>query len=130
MARTPGVRAALNLNQLPRRDKGIDIRQKCRIYSRQALATVLQIMHNKEYHPMLRLKAAQEILDRGWGKASQQVDINVEHRLMQLSDAELRQHIQQLARDVGGQVGLDVIDAEVIDVASAASELLTDGSES
>lgn len=99
------------LNRLPSKNQGIDLRQKCRLYSRQALATVLRIMRDDSFGPMVRLQAAQTILDRGWGKAPQQLDVSIEHRLAQLSDSELKAHIQELALEVGSQTGLVLIPA-------------------
>lgn len=51
----------------PERDK---LRQMARTHTEAALNTVVDIMNDTTAKPGIRLKAAQEVLDRAWGKAA------------------------------------------------------------
>lgn len=50
---------------------GYNLPQVCRLNSREAVDTVLKIMRDNDTVPQARLKAAEMVLDRGYGKAPQ-----------------------------------------------------------
>ena len=49
--------------------------ERCREHSEEAMATILEIMRDVGQEGAVRLKAAQTILDRGFGKAVQQTQL-------------------------------------------------------
>ena len=51
----------------PARD---ELRQLAREYTRQALDTIVAVMNDATAKPGIRLKAADILLDRAWGKAA------------------------------------------------------------
>lgn len=56
------------------RPKGIDrVRELCRGKTELAVLTLASIMVNKRVNAGARVRAAQEILDRGWGKPNQPI---------------------------------------------------------
>ncbi len=56
------------------RPKGIDrVRDLCRAKTELAVLTLASIMVNKRVNAGARVRAAQEILDRGWGKPNQPI---------------------------------------------------------
>ena len=62
----------------------------CRINSREAIDTVLKIMRNEDAVPQARLKAAEMLLDRGYGKAAQvTIQPSDMKTALELTDAEL-----------------------------------------
>ena len=50
-----------------------ELQQACRAKSQDALDTLIEVMNNQEARNMDRIKAAQALLDRGFGKPVQQV---------------------------------------------------------
>ena len=50
-----------------------ELKQACRAKSQDALDTLIEIMNSQEARNMDRIKAAQALLDRGFGKPVQQV---------------------------------------------------------
>ncbi len=66
----PSGRAKKTLEQ-------ITLEQKCKELTPEALATITQIMTGGE-NERNRLAAAQYVIDRGWGKARQEVDAKID----------------------------------------------------
>lgn len=77
----PGGRPKLTQNDY-------DLRAVCRQAAPLAVQTLLDIMQF-EQQPSARLRAAELILDRGYGKATQTVEMNVRRDIKELSDNEL-----------------------------------------
>jgi hypothetical protein len=82
-------------------DHGVDLRQYARIRSRRAIELIVAIMRDESNNASLRLRAAEIILDRAWGRPTQHVEQTSTERLRQLSDAELREEIRYLAGQLG-----------------------------
>ena len=53
-----------------------DLREAAQGYSAEALETLAKVMRDKESPPASKVAAARELLDRGFGKAVQAVDVN------------------------------------------------------
>jgi hypothetical protein len=51
-----------------------ELRSLCRSYTRAAVQTAGSIMAQPDCHPMARMKAAEFLMDRGWGKAAQLIE--------------------------------------------------------
>jgi len=67
-----------------------DIRSLARSHTSTALKTLAGIMEQADAPPAARVSAAQALLDRGWGKPSQTVDMTVRKQIAkELSDDEL-----------------------------------------
>lgn len=67
-----------------------DIRSLARAHTGTALKTLAGIMQQDDAPPAARVSAAQALLDRGWGKAAQTVDMNVRRvAARELPDDEL-----------------------------------------
>lgn len=77
----PGGRPALTADEL-------DLRAAARLKAPEALITIIELMTNSQ-NDAVRLKAAEVVLDRGYGKATQTVEMNVKRTANELSDAEL-----------------------------------------
>lgn len=68
----------------------VEIRSLARSHTEKALKTLKEIMENVEINPAARVSAAVALLDRGWGKPSQTVDMTVRRQIAkELSDDEL-----------------------------------------
>ena len=64
---------------MARKAKSItDIRSFARQYTETAISVLIGIATNKEASDSARASAAQYLIDRGWGKPSQTVDMTVE----------------------------------------------------
>jgi len=50
------------------------VQDLARAHTEEAIRTLVDIMRTAK-HPAARVAAAQALLDRGWGKAPQQVDV-------------------------------------------------------
>ena len=66
-----------------------DIRSLARGHTVSALKTLASIMNSDEAPAAARVSAAQSLLDRGWGKPTQTVDMNVRKIARELTDDEL-----------------------------------------
>lgn len=66
----------------------LDLRAAARLKAPEALITILRLMTESE-NDAVQLKAAEIVLDRGYGKATQTVEMNVKRTANELSDAEL-----------------------------------------
>jgi hypothetical protein len=67
-----------------------DIRSLARSYTESAIKTLAGIMQQPEAPPAARVSAATALLDRGWGKPSQTVDMTVRKAIAkELADDEL-----------------------------------------
>jgi hypothetical protein len=67
-----------------------DIRSLARAHTDSALLTLARIMSNDEAPHAARVSAATALLDRGWGKPQQTVDMTVRKQIAkELSDDEL-----------------------------------------
>jgi hypothetical protein len=67
-----------------------DIRSLARSHTETALNTLAGIMRETEAPPAARVSAAVALLDRGWGKPQQTVDMTVRRQIAkELSDDEL-----------------------------------------
>lgn len=84
------------------------IRDLAREHTTMALETLISIAQNSKAPASSRVAAASTLIDRGWGRAPQTVDVNF---LSQLSDGDLEQRIAQVltaglvARDEAGASG-------------------------
>lgn len=66
----------------------LDLRAAARLKAPEALITIIQLMTESQ-NDAVKLKAAEIVLDRGYGKATQTVEMNVKRSVNELSDAEL-----------------------------------------
>ena len=68
----------------------IEIKSLARVHTATALKTLAGIMEQGDAPPAARVAAAQALLDRGWGKPAQTVDMTVRRAIAKdLSDDEL-----------------------------------------
>ena len=66
-----------------------DIRSLARSHTEGALNTLKGIMHQADAPPAARVSAAVALLDRGWGKPSQTMEMTVRRIARDLADDEL-----------------------------------------
>lgn len=55
------------------RPKGTALREICQARTEEAINTLLEIMRNRKAPAVARARAAEAILDRGWGKPPQAI---------------------------------------------------------
>ena len=87
------------------RPEGPTITTLARQHTAQAIAVLREIVDDAKAPPAARATAAQALLDRGWGKAPIQIDLNT------------RTKFDDFLREVGlaARAERDLIDAEVVD---------------
>jgi hypothetical protein len=68
---------------------GQDLRTLAQPYTREALMTLVAIMKDDKAPPQARAMAADKILDRGWGKASQTIVGDAESPLQLATKIEI-----------------------------------------
>jgi hypothetical protein len=79
------------------------VEELARSHTADAIGTLAEIMKNSEAPAAARVTAASTLLDRGWGKARQEVQIGGEIDVRSLGDAELDQALRdELAALIGG----------------------------
>lgn len=86
-----------------------DLRDLARVHTTDALATLVEVMNDKEAPPAARVAAAGHVLDRGYGKAATSLDLTVQHSvsetaasvLLELSQrARARRELEQQPIDI------------------------------
>ena len=81
-----------------------DIRSLARNHTAKALSTLASIMNQRKAPAAARVAAAQALLDRGWGKPTQPVDMRPEDErdLSELSTAELLARTTRILAEIEG----------------------------
>ena len=62
----------------PQKDK--DLAEKARVYTELSIVTLVEVCGDLEEKGSARVAAARELLDRGWGKAPQVINLEVEEK--------------------------------------------------
>jgi hypothetical protein len=58
----------------------IEIKSLARAHTETAIKTLVGVMNQADSPPAARVQAAQALLDRGWGKATQFIEAETTHR--------------------------------------------------
>jgi hypothetical protein len=58
----------------PNKQKKFELMKSAQLYGLRALATIVEVMEDEDNPPTVRLSAATELLDRGFGKSKQMVE--------------------------------------------------------
>lgn len=66
-----------------------DLRERARGYGPEALQMLATVMRDPDAGPAARVAAAKELLDRGFGKAVQSLDVDVKVDIASIQAAEL-----------------------------------------
>ena len=93
----------------------MDVRMVAKEWTRDAIATLAEIMNDKAANPSARVTAAQSLLDRGWGKSAQIVEATINH-YDRMSDDELKLLVQGTVVSTGpnsGRIELEEIEEEL-----------------
>lgn len=94
-------------NPRGRPKKDLDLAALAQQHAQKAIETLVSVMSNEDATPAARVSAAGEILDRGFGRAPQSIDMNA---TMTLS-SEFEQFIRMLNAGAGAKVIDQVVDA-------------------
>lgn len=86
----------------PKRD--YDVAKLARSHTREAISTLVSIMADHAAPHSARVSAAQTLLDRGWGKAPQALDLN---RTISIAEA-----FEEFVRQIRRNSDVIAIDAE------------------
>jgi len=62
------------------RPRDANVRELAKTYTTQAIETLAEIMHDTGATANARVKAAEALLDRAWGRPQQSVDMQVDSR--------------------------------------------------
>lgn len=99
----PDDMGLLDLEGRPRKgddnpDNAWRLRQYCRQYTLEAIEGVARIMRGPD--PRLALSAAQMILERGWGKPIQQMEVGGPGDFTELTDEQLEEFIKETSAQI------------------------------
>src|SRR6266851_3664263 len=75
-----------------------EIRSLARCHTKTALNVLVDVMRSKDATATARVSAANAILDRGWGKATQPIETGDDGTLELIQRIELRADFQHLRR--------------------------------
>ncbi len=76
-----------------------ELRDLCRAQTDKAIGALLAIINNEDAPPSSRVAAAQEILNRGWGRPTVTVEANVAVQATHLLHLEALKRINERARE-------------------------------
>jgi hypothetical protein len=83
----------------PKRD--LEVAELARLYTADAIATLVSLMSDSGAPPSARVAAATAILDRGWGRPPQALDVTQRHSISEEFEALVRE-MQTSRRATGG----------------------------
>jgi hypothetical protein len=109
MANLRPVQKGQVLNPTGRPKKDLDLAACAQQHAKEAIATLVEVMQDKEASPPARVSAASEILDRGFGRAPQSLD--VKHHV------SLSEEFETFIRRLNGQHEAPMIEATVVEAA-------------
>jgi hypothetical protein len=66
-----------------------EVKAACQEHTEDAVKTLAQIMSDKKANPSARIAAANSLLDRGWGKAAQTLNVKRSNDIRDLTTQEL-----------------------------------------
>jgi hypothetical protein len=78
----------------------VEVKELARQHTPEAIATLARIMMNAKAMDAARVAAANALLDRGWGKAAQSLDVTVKH-----SFVDTLRDLERIRRETVGIVG-------------------------
>jgi hypothetical protein len=84
-----GFRKGVSGNPGGRPKALVEVTAAARTHTMEAIVTLREVMRNAKTTSAARVNAAIALLDRGWGKAPQNLNIKHDMNLSELSDAEL-----------------------------------------
>lgn len=76
-----------------------DIKEIAQSFGQEAITHLVEIARDGDSPPAARVAAVKEILDRGYGKAKQQLEHSGHVSHSDLSDEELERRIAQLSQE-------------------------------
>lgn len=82
----------------PKQDK--TLKELAREYTAEAVLTLAEIMRNEDATDTARALAAEKLLDRGYGKATQHIEANVSH-FDKMDLGELRSYVEREIAELG-----------------------------
>jgi hypothetical protein len=74
---------------IPAADRRPEVAKLAREYTVEAIETLVKLMRKEKATDAARVSAISILLDRGWGKAQQTININRDTNLRDLTDDEL-----------------------------------------
>jgi hypothetical protein len=87
-----------------------DVKEAAKSHTRQAMLTLLSVMNDSDAPAAARVSAAQAVLDRGWGKPSQNIDAKLEVRDAGRIHAEVLMELSRKAREAKLEREANIID--------------------
>lgn len=93
----------------------MDVRLLAKEWTHDAIKTLAEIMNDKAANPSARVAAAQNLLDRGWGKSAQIVEATVNH-YDRMTDDELKLLVEGTVIATGpnsGRIELEEVEEEL-----------------
>lgn len=101
-------------NPRGRPKKDLSLAAKAQAHAQDAIDTLVEVMKDKEATPSARVGAASEILDRGFGRAPQSLE--VEHKL------SLGEEFERFIRSLNGGENAKLIDNEPLTIDADSQE--------
>ena len=87
------------------------IREAAQKHGKSAIRTLVDLMNDGQ-NDSVKIQAAKELLDRGYGKSAIVADINVTHEIVDVTDAELA--------NIATAGGPGIIESEAIEAESSS----------
>lgn len=90
-----------------------EVQELAKSYTEDAVTTLYEIMTDKRVNGSARVQAATQLLDRGWGRPKQSVDVKVDHNASGLANA-IAQAQERMAQQAIAAQRATVIEGKVI----------------
>lgn len=91
-----------------------EVQELAKTYTEDAIATLYEIMTDSRINGSARVQAATQLLDRGWGRPKQSVDVKVDHNASGLAHA-IQQAQERMAQQAIAAQSARVIEGTIIE---------------
>lgn len=98
-----------------------EVQELAREHTPEAIEMLHQIMTDRKQNGSARVQAATQLLDRGWGRPKQSVDVKVDHNASGLANAIAAAQERMMQRAVEA-TRANVIEGEIVAVANASGD--------
>jgi hypothetical protein len=102
-----------------------EVQELAKSYTEEAVMALLDVMTDERSNGSARVQAAVAMLDRGWGRPKQSVDVKVDHNASGLANAiaaaQERMRLQAIEQQQANIIEGEIITAEAVETTPAGT---------
>lgn len=91
-----------------------EVQELAKSYTEEAVQALLDVMTDERSNGSARVQAAVAMLDRGWGRPKQSVDVKVDHNASGLANAIAAAQERMRLQAIEQQQAVNIIEGEIV----------------